>query len=471
VNNSETSALVEHVQRQRRKRTRSDTPVSSSSTTDTPTARAGAAGTAFNLTTQPWPDALASEALYGVAGRFVRALEPATEADPAALLVQFLVGVGNAIGRTAHAVVESDRHYCNEFAVLVGRSAKGRKGTSLGRVKAALAEADADWSNGRIVSGLSTGEGLIWQVRDPIQKTEPVRERGSVRYESVTADEGVADKRLLVAEPEFAGVLKQTERHGNTLSPVVRCAWDTGDLRSMTKNFPAVATGAHISIIGHITADELRRLLTATESANGFANRFLWVCVRRSKLLPDGGTADAGALAEIGRTLKDVLTFARSVGAVARDAEARDVWREMYHTLSAERYGLAGSLLGRAEAHVLRLSVLYAVLDRSREVRAAHLRAAYAVWRYCEASVLHLFGTSTGNPTADDILTHLRACEGGATRTEIRELVGPRVPADRIVGALAVLHEMGLARSEQRNTAGRPSEVWNATDCYGSAHR
>lgn len=73
-------------------------------------------------TTPPWPTAMDPAAYHGLAGRFVRALEPATEADPAALLVQFLVGVGNAVGRTAHAVVEGDRHYCNEFAVLVGKA-------------------------------------------------------------------------------------------------------------------------------------------------------------------------------------------------------------------------------------------------------------------------------------------------------------------------------------------------------------
>ena len=88
-------------------------------------------------------------------------------------------------------------------------------------------------------------------------------------------------KRLAVAEGEFANVLKVMAREGNTLSPVLRSAWDYGNLRSMTKNSEARATGAHISIIGHITKDELRRLLTETEQANGFGNRFLWLAVRR----------------------------------------------------------------------------------------------------------------------------------------------------------------------------------------------
>ena len=412
----------------------------------------------------PWPAPLDDEAFIGLAGKFVRAIEPATEADTAALLVQFLVGVGNAAGRTAHAVVEGDRHFCNEFAVLVGRSAKGRKGTSLGRVKSALAGGDPKWASDRIMSGLSSGEGLIWAVRDPIEKQETVRERGQpTKYETVVGDEGVEDKRLLVTEPEFAGVLKQTERHGNTLSPVLRCAWDSGDLRSMTKNSPGKATGAHISVIGHITADELKRLLSATESANGFANRFLWCCVGRSKLLPEGGTPDLGAVATVERELVGVLDFARGVGEIKRDDAARAVWRDVYPTLSGERHGLAGSLLGRAEAHVLRLSVLYAVIDRSNLVRVDHLLAALAVWRYCEASVLHLFGSSTGSPLADKVLLHLQNATSGATRTGIRELVGGRASGSEVDAALVLLKDFGLARPDHRATGGRPSEVWTAT--------
>ena len=75
----------------------------------------------------PWPDPPAEEAYYGLAGRIVRAIEPQTEADPAALLVQVLVAFGNNIGRVAHFDVEADRHHANEFAVIVGKTSKARE--------------------------------------------------------------------------------------------------------------------------------------------------------------------------------------------------------------------------------------------------------------------------------------------------------------------------------------------------------
>ena len=226
----------------------------------------------------PWPDPPGDAAFHGLAGEVVRAIEPHTEADPAAILLSSSPRSATPCGRGPHVQVEGDRHCAQLYVALVGETAKARKGTSWGRVRQLMALAAP---GGRTASGMSSGEGLIWQVRDPITKM--------VKGEEVTVDEGVSDKRLLIVEPEFATALRQCERAGNTLSSVLRAFWDTGDVQSLTKNSPARTTGALISIVAHITADELRRYLTRTELGNGFGNRFLFGCVRRSKVLPFGG--------------------------------------------------------------------------------------------------------------------------------------------------------------------------------------
>jgi hypothetical protein len=410
----------------------------------------------------PWPEPPGEEAFHGLAGRFVRAIEPASEADPAALLVQTLVAFGNVIGRAAHYTVEADRHHGNEFVVVVGRTSGARKGTSWGRVHGLFQEAEELWAAERIATGLSSGQGLIWHVRDPISKRERVKEKGQVRYEEVEADPGVEDKRLLVVEPEFASCLKLTEQKDSTLSAVIRNAWDGRDLRILNKNSPVRATGAHVSIIGHITVEELRRYLTATEMANGFGNRFLWVCAKRSKLLPDGGTVDPAAWAGLRQELAEALAFARDGGEMTRDEEARALWREVYGQLSEGKPGLAGALLARAEAHVLRLSMLYALLDKSAVIRAEHLMAALTLWDYCERSVYHIFGDCLGDPVADDLLRLLRNCPQGLTRNDIMNYLGRNVPSERIGRALGSLLQHGLARREQEKTGGRPAERWFA---------
>jgi hypothetical protein len=409
----------------------------------------------------PWPDPPGEEAFHGLAGEIVRVIGPASEADGSALLAQSLVAFGNVIGRGAYFTVESDRHHANEFVVLVGRTSKARKGTSWGRVSRLFREAQEQWAAERVQTGLSSGEGLIWSVRDPIKKRERVKGRGeAVRYEEVEADPGVEDKRLLVYEPEFANVLKQTERQGNTLSALLRQAWDGGKLGSLTKNSPARATNAHISLIGHITADELRRYLTQTETANGYGNRHLWICADRSKLLPEGAQVDPQAWEALRDALVRAIDFARTAGEMSRDEEARAIWREVYGPLSEGKPGLAGALLARAEAHVMRLAMLYALLDCSAVIQAPHLLAAMALWDYVERSVYFVFGDDLGDPVADDLLRLLRSCPDGLTRSEIRDYFNRHQSSERIGRALGLLLQHGLVRRELQETGGRPSERW-----------
>lgn len=422
---------------------------------DTASAEAGPPDPAKKQSIQNWPEPLPQEAYYGLAGEVVSTIEPHTEADTVAILVQLLIAFGSAIGRGPYYQVEGDIHATNEFALLVGKTSKGRKGISWGRVRQIHELIDDTWVRKRILSGLSSGEGLIWAVRD-----EVVRERNG--KEEVVVD-GVDDKRLLVVQTEFASTLRVMARDGNTLSPTVRQAWDTGDLRTMTKNSPAMATGALISIIGHVTADELRHYLDRTEVGNGFANRFLHICVRRSKCLPEGGQLKPDDLAPYARRIDKALEFARSVDCVDMDDEARTIWREVYPQLSEGLPGLLGAVISRAEAHVVRLAMLYALLDHSAQIQAPHLRAALALWEYAEASARYVFGDALGNPMADDILRALRVTSQGLNRTDISNLFKRHKDSQAIGGALDLLVREGYAHSHQEQTAGRAVEVWRAT--------
>ena len=242
-------------------------------------------------------------------------------------------------------------------------------------------------------------------------------------------------KRLLAYEPEFASVLRVMSRETNTLSTQIRQGWESGDLHTMSKNNAGLATGAHVSIMGHITKQELLRHLSDTEAANGFGNRFLWVCTRRANILPEGGgTPD---YAKLEQPLCDALERATEMGKLTKDAEARDAWARIYEELSEGKPGLFGAATARAEAQVLRLSVLYASLDGTEAIRLPHLMAGLAVWEYCEASARYIFGDATGDPIADRILEALD--HGELTRTQINALFQRHVLASRVSGALDLL--------------------------------
>lgn len=396
-----------------------------------------------------WPAELDAKAFHGVAGEIARTLEPDTEADPNAILIQLLIGFGNLIGRNAHIVNDGSKHFMNEFCVLAGRTGRGRKGTSWARTIDALKAADADWAKRRIESGLSSGEGLIEAVKD-----------------KELAEGETEEKRLLVIEPEFAGVLSAAGRQGNILSPVTRNAWDTGWLQSLTKT-PICATNAHVSIIGHITNEELREKLTRTEQANGFANRFIWICVRRKRKLsrqrrePD--------LAQLYERFAAAAHFARSVGRMELAPETEPLWDEFYYQLPEETPGISGSLTGRAEGHVSRLACIYALLDRSAVVRPEHLTAAIELWQFSERCVFHIFGEQTGTPIGDTILAQLKTTPDGLTRNELRELFNNHKSSDEIENILRSLAYRNLIQSRRVSTSGRPREVWILANRDGHA--
>src|SRR5262249_35442373 len=150
------------------------------------------------------------------------------------------------------------------------------------------------------------------------------------------------------------------------------------------------------------------RHLDATEMANGFANRFLWVCVQRSKCLPEGGNLKESTLISLSSCIRKTLDVAGRVGQMRRSDAARELWGEVYEKLSEGEPGLFGAIPPRAEAQVTRLSCIYALLDGSHVVDVPPLKAALAIWDYCEQSCRYIFGDALGNPIADRILQALR---------------------------------------------------------------
>jgi hypothetical protein len=151
-----------------------------------------------------WPAAPAKDAFHGLPGAIVEKIAPNTEGDPVAILTQLLVCCGALIGRGAHFQVEATLHHPNQFLLLIGETSRGRKGSALDHVTRLLGEVDPAFG-ARLATGLSSGEGVVWKVRDGDGQ-----------------DPGAADKRVLIIETEFASVLKSASRETSTLSSTLR---------------------------------------------------------------------------------------------------------------------------------------------------------------------------------------------------------------------------------------------------------
>ncbi len=388
-----------------------------------------------------WADAaprpqLDPAARHGLVGEIVEKIESETEADPNALLFTFLVAFGNAVGPASRARVGDDDHPGRLSVAIVANTASG-KGQSLSAVRPILRAADEDWWRAAHCSGFASGEAVI------------------ARLSGRHAAEGSAiEKRAFVIEPEFARLLSVNARDGSTLSPIIRGAWDDGRLQMIRAKDTLLAEAAHVSMLAHITPDELRAKLSSTEVASGFANRILFVFAQRGEKLPSGGNVPPDLIAALAARVRKAMEFGRQPQILRRTRSAEILWDEFYRA-EPDRYGIVGAITARAHPQKLRLSVLYALLDLSHEIAAEHVLAAEAAWRFCAASAEHIFGGALGSGAQDRILEAARAAyPKPLDGTDIRDLFARKKSAEELSAARAALAEMGLIRVEFDNSTG-----------------
>jgi len=443
---------------------------------DKPSATAGngkttnehAAGATSSTATaaNAWP-VLDKTAYYGLAGEVVATILPHTEADPAALLLQYLTCFGNMVGRTPYIRVANANHYPNIYTLIAGRTARSRKGTSAQEIRIIMEHADPDWVRDNIKSGISSGEGIIENVRDARYELDKKTQT------LVCVDPGIFDKRLLLDEREFSSALSKMKQETNIVSQILRQAWDGVPpvLRTLTKHKPSTATEPLISMTAHITIDELRQKLEKLSLSDGFGNRFLYVCVDRSKLLPFGGNFEPGVLDALGRRTAEAVKVARTRNEIMIADEAKPLWTTIYTTVEGTppTNGLIDHLTARAAPQMLRLAMLYALLDGAAKITALHIDAAHALWRFCEASAGYIFSNLSNDRVADTILRELQfARPDGYNRREfIHDVFGRNVDAYAISCALRTLEAAGKIRCEKnkpngRGPGGRPGEKWFA---------
>lgn len=356
-----------------------------------------------------WPEPMGAEAYHGIAGVLVRAVAGDTEADPAAILGSILATAGALCGRYA-TMYQGGAQAPNLYVALVGDSSTGRKGTAGALVREMFTAALDGWDS-ILVPGLGSGEGLIGRLKRPAEGGAP------------------ADHRALVYETELGRLLTIMGREGSTLSPTLRDGWDGAPLGRFLARESALVPWHHVGVLAHITPVELREKLTTSDAANGFGNRFLWLLVRRTRLVPFPGNPRAAITPHL-PVLRRAILEAQHNREVTWTPAAADRWADLYAEIAARpRLGLAGAITARAEAQIVRLALLYALLDCSPVVDLPHLLAAEAVWDYARRSAVYVFGESTGNRHADLVLRLLQTT-GEVDRQAIKAETGLRLGAD-----------------------------------------
>jgi hypothetical protein len=357
-----------------------------------------------------FPQPMREEAFYGVAGKCVNLMTQHCESNRESLLLQFLVVAGNIIGRSVYVYAGGAFLFPNEFVVCVGSTARGRKGTAW-RMNDHLAYIVApEWLDSCTVSEVQSGEGLVHRVRDEVKglpKKDRRRNKSDEPPEEIVLDAGVSDKRLLSVEEEFSQILKMAQRQGNSLTEIYRKSWDSPrKLRTTNKNSPLEASEPHISFIGHTNKEELLETLNDVDLSNGYANRILWCAAKRIKSMPNAEYLDwkryPEILDELKAVFKQYLPNTCEPTRFYKSDAAQQLWTKLYVKLNDEKeaFGFIDGVLVRDTSHLLKLALIYAVLDQSDTIEVAHFNAALAICDFCQASAHWLFRERTGNRLA-----------------------------------------------------------------------
>ncbi|WP_312283570.1 DUF3987 domain-containing protein [Candidatus Igneacidithiobacillus taiwanensis] len=346
------------------------------------------------ITPPPVPDIAAM--LYGIIGEIGKAGAAGREVHPVAVAAAALAWLSAEVGRDIYLPIGDTYHHARLFLLHVGRTARGGKGDSLGLVKRIRSEV-ARTHDGLLGQehngGLSTREGITLSIHDGYTL-------GKQEFPAIT------DKRLWIVESEFANVLAQGKRDGNTLLPALRDLWDGISLKPLNKSSRIWVSDPHVSLLGNITPHELRARFEKGEIMGGTLNRLMIIWAERTCLVPFPAQTNDGTVADLAGKVASALCWAKGEYPNKQNSRmasispaAADLWMSEYKRLRAPHP--AGEIIAaateRRAAYAMRIALLFAILDQSLTIEAHHLRAGIAWADYGAESAAYVLAVLDGD--------------------------------------------------------------------------
>lgn len=417
-------------------------------------------------------DLTMSQAAYrGLAGEVVKTISEHSEADPVALLLHFLTMFGNVVGDGLYVKLGPDRHPGRLFTVVVGDAATGRKGTAGSEIKRLMKEVDRRWYERALVSGMRSSEAIV----------------------SVVDDEEGQTNDMVLFYTEFGDLLDTMNRQ-SSISDVLKEAYDGSALKVRTKNRKGWRTASHanISLMGHVTPTILTERLSDSDIASGLGSRLLLAKVSRFKKISRPDLISDDEVDVLAEKIDDALDWAMDFSFEKQDPISTHLykyfnsnhlkpkrelplsnaawayWDHLYEKLDSERPEAVRDLLVRAPSNIIRLAVIYAILDKSSVVDKKHLEAAEAVWDYCQDSAIQIFAGITGDYHVDKLLRKMKnSHEKSLTKSEIWAIFSRHHAAtwiNSVIERLLATELVSEAVVPPAGGRGRPIHVYTLTD-------
>ncbi|MEW1546847.1 hypothetical protein [Streptomyces tsukubensis] len=339
---------------------------------------------------RPW---LGREARHGIVGEILDYVGPDVEADLAGICSTILSAFSCMVGNDA--VAEGPvKQPINVWHILIGETGDGRKGTAADRAMQIMRPVNPGFFKSNVTSSLSSGEGLIYSVRDGMDEDEIARREEAGQK----VDHGVDDKRLLVQSSEFATIMQKTQ--GSTLGPVMRDAWDGKSLNIHSMD-AETATDPHITIFGHVTPQEFADRQKSTEMAGGTWNRFLPIFVHRPHEIPWPEDPEDWneAVAAFADRLRTAAHAAGTKGLTVKFSKEAQLFyrRHIYpeYTDSSSDSEVMKQFTQRRLPHLVRVAGTYALINGRGAVSLGDIKAAKAVVDYAIASARFVLASHT----------------------------------------------------------------------------
>jgi hypothetical protein len=415
-----------------------------------------------------------NDMLYGVIGEFAKSAAEGKGLNPVATAIGCMTWLSAELSPRPVIAVGDIYHPCRIYAVHVGRSSRGGKGDSLNLVKKVhrqISLIDPTLLAKSHTGGISTREGLALELHDGYGQGD-------------SATHAIQDKRLFIIEPEFAQVLSQGKREGNTLMTALRDCWDDGGvIKPLTKNSRIWSTDPHIAIFGNITPFELRSKLTINEVHGGTLNRFLLIFAERLDYVPIPEVTSEVVVEAYAHRFIDIIRYAKSnYGSSGYDHiserslltmthEAKAYWLHVYAELVTPFVDdLIAAATDRRHAYALRLALLFALTDKSSLIELPHLKAGVAWVKFAALCTQYVLSDGADDSALPDpknsekLIQYLRSVGGSATRSQITKNCFKRHLSGKALDAvLQPLLDRGVLdkRTEQPKAGGTLVSVYS----------
>lgn len=380
-------------------------------------------------------------------GKYCLQNDAYTEANIESVFLQSMEIFGNWIGRDVSYRINNSMIRANGFLVVVGTTARGRKGTAFKDAMAPYNLEDvhvADYRANMVGTGIASGEAVVARV----------------------ADAGASgDGRFLAHYPEIHAMLAALHRENSSLGSMLREAYDGNPISVLTKKDPLVASRPHVSLLMHTTEADIRGVLSSQAARNGLLNRMLFFKAANGKLLPRPGVLDEGRI----RELLDELILCRE-WAIDREitwsAEAEEAWDAVYLKYNTSRGDeLLDSMFQRATDYIIKYCLRFAILARSGTISLSHLHAALAIVERCISDTIDILGRQSKEFDDKDKILQLIKDSTSITRSDIsRLLFHNKHPMQDIKDQLRSLETTGKIKSQKTKKGRRTFETWVPTN-------